>query len=66
MEEQWVGINSLMVAAFNGTVTVVKALLAGGVDPNRADKDGETALIKAAARGHAEVMKPDPEGGAES
>lgn len=47
----------LYLAAKKGHLEVVKALLAGGVDPNQAATNGDTPLFLAASKGHIEVVK---------
>jgi serine/threonine protein kinase len=48
---------ALLEAAANGEASKVEAALRGGADVNASDKNGETALMKAAAAGHAAVVK---------
>ena len=50
-------VTPLHVAARRGHKVVVKLLLDGGGDPNRADWDGFTPLHNAANGGHNEVVK---------
>jgi glutaminase len=47
---------ALTWAASQGDLNEVRALLAGGIDPNTADYDGRTALHLAAAEGHTNVV----------
>jgi ankyrin repeat protein len=47
----------LMRAAERGHIEVVEALLAAGVDTEKADEEGCTALITAARWGHIKVVK---------
>ncbi len=56
---------SLLDAAKNGDVEVVRTLLASGADPNEAAGDGMTALHWAAERGHAHVTLLLLSGGAD-
>jgi uncharacterized protein len=51
------GCNQLMIAAENGELNRVRALLGKGADVNARSKSGHTALILAAAAGHLEVVK---------
>ncbi len=54
----------LMMAAGAGSVAAVERLLAAGADPNAADRDGESAYDRAAARGHALACEALVAGGA--
>ncbi|MCF7806097.1 MAG: ankyrin repeat domain-containing protein [Simkaniaceae bacterium] len=46
-----------LIAAEEGKTSVIKQMIdSGAVDVNDADKDGNTALIKAAANGHQEIV----------
>ena len=47
----------LMLASWFGKLVAVRALLSAGADVNAADKDGWRALMFAADRGHAEIVK---------
>ncbi len=51
------GCNQLMIAAENGELIRVRALLQEGVDVNARSKSGHTALMLAAYAGHLEVVK---------
>ncbi|KAJ3146045.1 hypothetical protein HDU86_000544 [Geranomyces michiganensis] len=51
------GSTPLMKAAMRGHMAVVKALIARGVDTNRADKHGNTALTWAAFSGQLDCVK---------
>ena len=51
------GCNQLQIAAENGELNRVRALLEEGVDVNARSKTGHTALILAANGGHLEVVK---------
>ena len=53
------------MAALNGQEAVVKALIEGGADVNKADDDGWTPLYTAAANGHEAVVKALIEAGAD-
>ncbi|HXO42854.1 MAG TPA: PQQ-binding-like beta-propeller repeat protein [Thermoanaerobaculia bacterium] len=55
----------LWAAARQGDAAKVAALLAGGVDPNAAFREGGTALIFAAQRGHEQVVRVLLEHGAD-
>ena len=58
---------SLLVAAENGDAEVVRALLDGGADTNKASTDdGETPLLWAAHKGHVEVVRMLLDGGADA
>lgn len=47
----------LMRAAWNGWHSTVEQLIAAGADVNAASNDGTTALINAAAQGHAKIVR---------
>jgi len=51
------GQTALILAARNGHLVVVEALLRAGADPNHAMSDGRTALILAAEHGHLPVVE---------
>lgn len=51
------GCNQLMIAAENGELNRVRAILEQGADVNARAKSGHTALILAAAAGHLNVVK---------
>lgn len=51
------GQTALILAARNGHLEVVEALLKAGADPDHATADGRTALIMAAEGGHATVVE---------
>ena len=46
----------LMTAALNGNSAIVQALVAAGANPNILDESHETALVKAAQRGHQDIF----------
>eukprot|EP01046_Picozoa_sp_COSAG06_P111753 COSAG06_NODE_58361_length_277_cov_0.730337_1_plen_82_part_10 len=46
-------------------MTTVRVLLAAGTDPDAADEDGWTALLRAAGYGHEEVVGALADGGAD-
>ena len=54
----------LIVEAVNGNADAVRALLNKGVDANAKDRDGETALMKAAYYGYLDVVRALIEKGA--
>ena len=54
-----------MTAARTGKLGPVKALLARGADVNAKERRGQTALMWAAAEGHAEVVEALLEAGAD-
>ncbi|RHZ45035.1 uncharacterized protein CDV56_102349 [Aspergillus thermomutatus] len=54
--EDWSGKTPLVWASEQGDVDLVKLFLSHGADPNYHDYDHETALVKAAAGGHANVV----------
>jgi ankyrin repeat protein len=57
-ELQWnPGVSALWIAAKNGHVECVRALLRYKVELDAADKQGDTALMMAAMFGHVEVVK---------
>ena len=47
----------LITASWRGQDDVVEAILKKKTNPNRIDKDGNTALIRASERGHIKVVK---------
>jgi ankyrin repeat protein len=47
----------LYTAAGNPSGATAKVLLQGGADPNAVDRDGQTALIKAAAGGYPDIAQ---------
>jgi hypothetical protein len=51
------GWGELVLAAYRGHVQEVETLLKQNADPNETDNLGRTALIHAAAQGHAKVVK---------
>jgi cytohesin len=51
------GTTPLIVAAWKGHASTVRALLEGGADPSKASKDGNTALSRARAEGHSEILQ---------
>ena len=59
------GKTALAIAAPEGHVPTVKALLAKGANPNLADAGGETPLLAAARDGEAEMVKALLEGKAD-
>ena len=61
------GMWPLLVAVHNGDADVVRALLDGGADANKARTDGgSTPLLMAAQEGHAEVVRMLLDGGADA
>ena len=52
-------------AAGNGNIRILKLMLKTGVDVNRRDSDGNTALTLAAEHGHSEAMRVLIEAGAD-
>lgn len=58
-------LTALYVAAQNGHVDIVNALLAADADVNQKSMQGYTALIKASQKGHLEVVRALIEAGAE-
>ena len=54
-----------MTAARTGRIGAVKALLSRGADVNWKEQNGQTALMWAAAEGHAEVVELLIEAGAD-
>jgi len=50
------GETALMIAAWNGSVDAVRALLELGADPNAKTPSGDTALSLAEMNGHADVV----------
>jgi len=51
------GATALCIAAQEGHVACVKALLQGGADPHHSDRCGRTALRVAAKSGHEEIVR---------
>ena len=62
----WRGRTALMVAAHNGRLGAITALLAQSADANAVDTAGWTALHCAAAGGHAEVCRAPCRAGADT
>ena len=60
------GVTTLMLAAYDetGDPTLVRELLAKGVDPNAKNKAGETALVWALRRGNTPIVEALREAGA--
>ncbi len=55
---RWNGETALMIAANSGNVTAVKELIAAGADVNATEPaKGQSALMWAAAEGHADVVQ---------
>ncbi|GIJ99591.1 hypothetical protein Aspvir_001725 [Aspergillus viridinutans] len=54
--EHWSGKTPLVWASEQGDVDLVKLFLSHGADPNYHGFDYETALVKAAASGHADIV----------
>ena len=50
------GSTVLWIAAYNGQVELVEALVKGGCDVDKADDDSDTPLLIAAEKGHGEVV----------
>ena len=51
------GVTPLSIAATNGNVTLVDALLSAGADPNAGSREGETPLMTAARAGSVPVVE---------
>ena len=51
------GYTALMWASYMGYLDIAKALLAAGADKEKADTNGNTALMHAAGRGHVETVR---------
>ena len=47
----------LIEACIDGNLAEVNRLIKDGANPNAVDKDGDTALMQAAWKGHAEIAK---------
>lgn len=48
---------ALTIAAYNGHINAIRALIAAGADVNIANKNGETALMIARDRGYYEITR---------
>src|SRR6476620_10033317 len=60
------GTTALMLAAANGRLRMVRALLAHGADPNSSRNDKFTPLLLAAFFGHEQIVKTLVEYGADT
>ena len=56
-EEEAGSVSMIRLAAANGSITALKALLAGGANTELADEDGVTALAAAAREGHLSCLQ---------
>jgi uncharacterized protein len=59
------GDSLVMLAAYHGHASTVRALLARGADPDRANDRGQTPLAGAVFKGEVEVVRALVDGGAD-